>query len=117
MGELGASLEHSGVKVALKGFEDFHIELIALVQNPELPIPENEDDTVELTRAPFELAGQRTLQGCGNGPPASRREALVAVMQCVSVVSRIFWLVSTNQLLHTLVSHPSRFFSDGRFLF
>ena len=50
-------------KVALNGFEDFNIELIALVQNP-------------LTRAPFapELAGRRTrpLQGCGNGPPAPR---------------------------------------------
>ena len=50
------------VKVALEGFEDFNTELIASVQNPEFPIPENEDDTVELTRAPFEheLAGQRT---------------------------------------------------------
>ena len=50
------------VKVALKDFEDFNIELIALLQNPELPIPENEDDTAELARAPseYELAGQRT---------------------------------------------------------
>ena len=50
------------VKVALKGFEDFNVELIALVQNPEFPIAENEGDSVELTRAPFEheLAGQRT---------------------------------------------------------
>ena len=49
------------VKVALKGFEDFNIELIALVQNREFSITEN-DDTLELTRAPFEheLAGQRT---------------------------------------------------------
>ena len=50
------------VKVALKVFEDFNIELIALVQDPEFTIAENEGDTVELTREPFEheLAGQRT---------------------------------------------------------
>ena len=38
------------------------IVLIALVQNPGFAIPENDDDTVELMRAPFEheLAGHRT---------------------------------------------------------
>ena len=36
--------------------------LIALVQNLEFPSTKNDDDTVELTRAPFEheLAGQKT---------------------------------------------------------
>ena len=59
VGELGAC---HNAEVALEGVENFNIELIALVQNLEFSIPENDDDTVELTRAPFEheLAGQRT---------------------------------------------------------
>ena len=101
---LGQRAHHLGeaFKVALTGFEDFNIMLVALVQNPEITIPENDDDTVELTRASFEheLAGlstRPTLQGCGSGLPA--------------------WLASANQLLHALVPQPSRFFSDGRILF
>ena len=43
------------------------------------------------------------------------RSTCCGKMQCASVVSRILWLVSANQLLPAHVSHPSRFFSDGRF--
>ena len=46
----------------------------------------------------------------------ARREALVAVSAPQS--SHVFlWLVSANQLLHALVSHPSRFISGARFFF
>ena len=116
------------VKLALKGNEDFNIELIALVHNWELSIPENDDDTVERRRAPFEheLDGQKTR--CGNGPPASRCEALVAVRCSAPQLPHVcFSLVSANQLLHAVVPHPSnqllhalvphlsRFFSDRLF--
>ena len=105
------------VKVALKGFEDINIELIALVQNPDFSRPENENDTVELTRAPVR-AGSLAR---GLDPTKMRtwtssfapRSNCCGKMQCASVVSRILSLVGASQLLHSLVSRPSRFFLTG----
>ena len=68
------------VKVALKGFEDFNIELIALVQNPESPSPK-----MKATQW-----NSRVRRSSGNGPPASRREALVAVRCSAPQSSHVF---------------------------
>ena len=86
------------VNVALKNLEDFNIERIALVQNHELPIPENEGDTVELTRAPVEheLAGQRTRLHKDAEMDLQLRAAMHLLRWYVMLLNRLTYFVAGN---------------------
>ena len=99
-------------------FEDFNIELIALVQDPEFTnSPKmkatqwnsrvSRSSTSSLARG---LDPTRVRKWTSSFAP---RSTSCGKMQCSSVVSRIFWLVGANQV-RALVSQ-SRFFSDRRF--